>query len=185
MFGLCSAARPGAAWQHPDTGAHIFVGNLSAARDATLLASHNVRHIVNTTDDLFNELAGQPNAPHYFSLTWAAGVRRQTCSSCLNGLAHSLTTWTPPSKRARVYSCTAWRAHTGQAPRECCCSCTRHPRHVSRSLFAARPPLSLTGRGSPLTIGVRAMPVGRRICHSCCACVEARHRSARREGQPR
>lgn len=53
-------------WEHPTTGAQIFVGNLFATKDADLLARHNVRHVVNTTDDLFNELAGSPNAPAYY-----------------------------------------------------------------------------------------------------------------------
>ena len=53
-------------WKHPTTGAKIYVGNLAATRDAALLASHNVRHIVNCTDDLFNELEGTANAPYYY-----------------------------------------------------------------------------------------------------------------------
>ncbi|GHP06879.1 dual specificity phosphatase 10 [Pycnococcus provasolii] len=58
-------------WKHPQTGARIYVGNQSAAADASMLAQHGITHVVNCTDNIpcFHE--GKGAFQYYrFDVAW-------------------------------------------------------------------------------------------------------------------
>jgi len=55
-----------AVWQHPETGARVFIGNQTASRTRAILQRNNITHIVNCTDDMVNVFEGKDNTISYF-----------------------------------------------------------------------------------------------------------------------
>mmetsp|Transcript_13505 Transcript_13505/g.36430 ORF Transcript_13505/g.36430 Transcript_13505/m.36430 type:complete len:218 (+) Transcript_13505:92-745(+) len=47
-----------AVWQHPKTGARVFIGNATASSRAAILRQNDITHIVNCTSDMRNEFEG-------------------------------------------------------------------------------------------------------------------------------
>jgi len=55
-----------AVWQHPETGAKVFIGNQTASKTRSILANAGITHIVNCTDDMPNAFEGKDPSISYF-----------------------------------------------------------------------------------------------------------------------
>eukprot|EP00930_Biecheleria_cincta_P050498 TRINITY_DN3566_c1_g1_i1.p1 TRINITY_DN3566_c1_g1~~TRINITY_DN3566_c1_g1_i1.p1 ORF type:complete len:227 (-),score=37.28 TRINITY_DN3566_c1_g1_i1:197-814(-) len=53
-------------WQHPATGARVFIGNSTASSEREILRRHNITHIVNCTSDMANTFQGRDASISYF-----------------------------------------------------------------------------------------------------------------------
>lgn len=54
-----------AVWQHPSTGAKVFIGNQTAASSQTLLQSHDISCVVNCTTNMKNFFEKNPSFAYY------------------------------------------------------------------------------------------------------------------------
>ncbi|CAJ1362171.1 unnamed protein product [Effrenium voratum] len=54
-----------AVWQHPTTGAQVFIGNATASSQREILRKNRVTHIVNCTSDMSNTFDGDPAVAYF------------------------------------------------------------------------------------------------------------------------
>jgi hypothetical protein len=110
-----------AVWQHPTTGARVFIGNQTAASSKTMLQAHGISCVVNCTNDIRNyhekdsafayyrfriaswysfSLIQEPNGAHLFFapiFEWIDNMlaeRRSVLIHCLAGAHRAGTTGT-------------------------------------------------------------------------------------------